>query len=257
MLGWRSLDAEIGRWRQAGRRPRLWWRDDDARAATPQLHRLIIQVARADLPLCLAVIPEGMNPTLSEAVAPYERIAVLQHGVRHADDTGAPSEFRLDEPPRDVAARLAEGWAALEGFERRRPVYVPPWNALAANVEEALRLSGHRAVSAWSGLSRPGRIDTHVDLLRWRGGPRFAGRERVLGRLTEALRMRRREGLWNEPLGLLTHHLVHDEAAWRFLEELLLSAPLQSSVDWPEANALFGLERPAATPDPIRQVLPA
>ena len=177
--------------------------------------------------------------------------------MRHTDDTGAPSEFRPDEPARDVAARLAEGWAALEGFERRLPVYVPPWNALAPNVEEALKLSGHEALSAWSSLSRPGRVDAHVDVLRWRGGPRFAGRERVLGRLTEALRMRRREGLWNEPVGLLTHHLAHDEPAWRFLEDLLLFAPLQGSVEWPRASVLFGLGAPATAPGPIRQVLSA
>jgi hypothetical protein len=32
---------------------------------------------------------------------------------------------------------------------------------------------------------------------------------------------RRRAGLWDEPLGLLSHHLDHDEDAWRFLEVFL------------------------------------
>jgi hypothetical protein len=239
VLGWRRLRSEIGRWRSAGRRPRLWWRDDDARCETPRLHRLIVQAARADVPLCLSVIPEGLDKSLCDAVAFYDRIVVLQHGVRHVDDSGAPSEFRQDEPPEQVAQRLAEGWSALDGFRRRLPVYVPPWNALTPNVEAALRLSGHRAVSAWNGPSRPGRVDAHVDLLRWRGGPRFAGRERVLARLTARLRMHRTGGLWSEPIGLLTHHLVHDEAAWRFLDELLLFGPVQDGVEWPSPDALF------------------
>ncbi len=89
---------------------------------------------------------------------------MLQHGFRHADDTGAPSEFRPDEACADVAARLAEGWSALEGFRRRLPVYVPPWNLLTPNVEQALVLSGHRAISAWGGFSQAGRVDAHVDL---------------------------------------------------------------------------------------------
>jgi hypothetical protein len=242
MLGWRRLEAEIAHWREAGHRPRLWWRDDDARTDTPQLRRLIVQVARADLPLCLGVIPDGLDRRLCVAVAPFERIVALQHGVDHVDRTGAPSEFRPDESADRVASRLREGWAALEGFGRRLPVYIPPWNAITPNVEAALGLSGHQGLSAWAGLSRPGRTDAHIDLLHWRGGPRFAGHERILVRLTEALRLRRREGRWDDPVGLLTHHLVHDEPAWRFLDELLLSAPLQECVDWPDPDVLFGLD---------------
>ena len=245
MFGWRSLRTELGRWREAGQRPRLCWRDDDARTATRRLHRLIVQAARAELPLCLAVIPDGLDPDLSVAVQPYEQIAVLQHGLRHVDDTGAPSEFRPDEPAAQVAARLTQGWSALEHFPRRLPVYVPPWNALSPNVEAALPLSGHQAVSAWGGLSRPGRVDVHLDLMRWRGGARFAGSERVLHRLAGLLRSRRRASLWEEPIGLLTHHLVHDEAAWRFLDQFLLFPPIQDCVDWPAPATLFHLETPA------------
>jgi hypothetical protein len=32
---------------------------------------------------------------------------------------------------------------------------------------------------------------------------------------------RRAKGAWDQPLGLLTHHLDHDEPAWRFLEAFL------------------------------------
>lgn len=241
MFGWRSLTAEIARWRAAGRRPRLWWRDDDAQTVTPQLHRLLLLAARADLPLCLAVIPEGLDARLCAEIAPYGRIAVLQHGVRHKDDSGLPSEFHPDEESDRVARRLAEGWSKLDGFQRRLPVYVPPWNALTPNVAIAVHLCGLQAVSGWNGLSRTRRIDAHIDLLRWKGGPRFAGRQRVLGRLTHALGLRRRRRLWGEPIGLLTHHLVHDEPAWRFLDQLLLSDALQGCVDWPSAEALFGL----------------
>jgi hypothetical protein len=249
MFGWWRLRAELARWRRAGRRPQLWWRDDDARSVTPQLRRLLVHATRADLPLCLAVIPADVDPELCAAVAPYPRIAILQHGFAHLNGAGSPpAEFSPADEPEGVAERLAEGWARLEGFRRRLPVYVPPWNTLTPNVVVALAISGHRAVSAWGGLSRPARVDAHLDLLRWRGGARFAGRQRVLGRLTALLERRRRQGLWLEPVGLLTHHLAHDEEAWRFLDELLLFPPLQACAEWPEPAALFGVPVRTAVP---------
>jgi hypothetical protein len=241
MFGWWRLGSELAHWRRAGQRPVLWWRDDDARAATAELRRLLVHATRADAPLCLAVIPEGVDPELPAVVAPYPRIAILQHGVTHLNGWGTPaSEFAPVETPEAVAERLIEGWSRLEGFRRRLPVYVPPWNVLTPNVSAALDLSGHRAVSAWNGLSRPGQVDAHLDLLRWRGGARFAGRERFLGLLTTLLEWRRRRSLWREPIGLLTHHLAHDEEAWRFLDDLLLFEPLQERADWPDPQVLFG-----------------
>jgi hypothetical protein len=61
------------------------------------------------------------------------------------------------------------------------------------------------------------RLDSHVDILRWKGQTRFRGDRRVLEALRRQLRLRRRSGAFDEPIGLLSHHLVHDEAAWRFL----------------------------------------
>ena len=193
-------------------------------------------------------------------MAPYARIVILQHGFDHLNGAGAPpSEFSPTEDPQDVAVRLVKGWALLQGFRRRLPVYVPPWNVLTPNVAAALAISGHRAVSGWNGFSGPGRIDAHLDLLRWRDGPRFAGSERILGRLTALLEQRRRQGRWDEPIGLLTHHLAHDEEAWRFLDELLLFPPLQEAAHWPDASSLFDLRavRTGATVQQRRRELTA
>ncbi len=72
----------------------------------------------------------------------------------------------------------------------------------------------------------------------------------MLGRLTGLLRSRRRHGRWGEPIGLLTHHLDHDEAAWRFLDDLLLFAPLRDAALWPEASVLFSRGARAAEAAP-------
>ena len=65
MFGWVLLAAELSRWTREGRRPQLWWRDDDARSPTPALARLIACAAPDGIPLALAVIPAGLDPALA------------------------------------------------------------------------------------------------------------------------------------------------------------------------------------------------
>jgi hypothetical protein len=241
MLARLRLRHELALWRRAGHRPRLWWRDDDARAPTERLDRLLALAARADAPIALAVIPTGLDAALCPLLNARPNVSVLQHGVTHRDggDGGRPSEFSAGFEPVELARRLAQGWERLEGFQRRLPVYVPPWNRFAPNLTAALDRGPLMALSAWGETGAPGRIDAHVDLMRWKPGPRFAGRARVLRRLRRALAQRRQERRWADPVGLLTHHLDHDERAWRFLEALLGLLPARQ-VEWADAADLFG-----------------
>jgi predicted deacetylase len=234
MFAWALLKAELRQWARAGQRPQLWWRDDDAGSLTPALERLVACAAKASAPLSLAVIPDRAEAGLALYLNPRPWISVLQHGVDHRNDclSGQQSQFADQVPAVAVSRRLAWAWARLEMFESRLPVYVPPWNAMGGNVVSALPASGLTAVSAWNGMAEPNRLDVHLDLLRWRSGPRFAGEARFLSRLRRALKLRRRAGLWREPIGLLTHHLDHDEAAWRFLDALTAFEPLRRLADW-------------------------
>jgi hypothetical protein len=244
-LGWLRLGAELARWRKARRTPLLWWRDDDAFEPSTQLRRLVGHAERAGVPLSLSVIPALLSPELCAWVNRYPSVTVLQHGIDHTDAGGAeePTQFDPRQPPHAVAQRLGHGWSALAGFHRRIPVYVPPWNALTPNVTAAAAMVGLESISAWGAPAGEGRIDAHIELMRWGGSPRFAGRGRVLNRLRRALKRRRLQQRWDEPIGLLTHHLVHDDAAWRFLAALLGFEPLKRTARWPGADVLFG--RPA------------
>ncbi len=78
---WPDLIDEFDRWAAAGRVATLWWRDDDATAATRELDAFL-GVAR-DVPVALAVIPALARPDLVAELRGEPRIRVLQHGWEH------------------------------------------------------------------------------------------------------------------------------------------------------------------------------
>ena len=83
-------------------------------------------------------------------------------------------------------------------------------------------------------------VNTHVDLIAWHAGRGFAGEQSVLGAAVRHLAAKR-EGRADaaEPTGWLSHHAVHDEAAWAFLERLFETARGSAGVRWLGADELF------------------
>jgi hypothetical protein len=78
-------------------------------------------------------------------------------------------------------------------------------------------------------------INTHVDLMDWHG-TRGCRDHTVL--VHEIVARLDRAFLSGEPVGLLTHHLVHDEAAWTFLEGLFVTSG--QAATWRSAGELIG-----------------
>jgi hypothetical protein len=232
-----SLWLEAGRWRRAGRTARLWWRDDDAAGASPQLDRLLQASQRAGVPLTLAVVPAGDMAGLGARLAGLSGVSVVQHGVDHRNrrDGAAAGEFPQDWPQGQVEAELRRGWRLIGGLPRAEPVFTPPWNDVHPRLQAALRACGYAGWSAYGELAsgdRLRRVDVHLDLLRWRGGARFRGRGRLLDALAAEMRRRRLGGRWQAPIGLLTHHLVHDAPAWVFLEAFLRWSSRRPELTW-------------------------
>src|SRR5690606_1466551 len=65
-------------------------------------------------------------------------------------------------------------------------------------------------------------VNCHLDILQWRPQRCFLGTEAALALLTAHLAAKRsREADAGEPTGILTHHQVHDDGAWDFLDALL------------------------------------
>jgi hypothetical protein len=234
-LAWSRLAEEVAR-----RKPVFWLRDDDAVALTPALGRLLSLVQKNNVPLALAVIPDLAEPDLFKRIG--ESVSVLQHGCDHRN-RAAPGEKKTEFPAHEEVPlaldrlRLAHDRLTALGGSKVLPVVAPPWNRMRRELAGALPGIGIHGFSSY-GIedSIPGvvQVNTHVDIVAWREGKRFVGEE-------EAVRLAMTYVLNDQPVGWLTHHAVHDAAAWSFLERLFaLRGPR-----WARAAELFSYTRPA------------
>ncbi len=249
MADWNDLARELDAWRDNGKTATLWWRDDDATGATPELERLLSISVETGTPVSLAVIPENANGTLRARLAEHPGAAVLQHGWSH--ENHAPPDERRQEygphRPMDVmVAELSEGWQRLASFERALPVLVAPWNRMDAALVPALPRAGLAAVSTLgprpAAEAAPGvrRTNVHADIVDWGGTRGFVGRraalDQIVGHLA-ARRARRVEG--TEPTGLMTHHLFHDEECWEFVRDVIDRTRGHPAARWLDARQAF------------------
>jgi hypothetical protein len=219
---WFLFERELAAWAQKGQVLSFWWRDDDALGTSPQLDRLLALAERHGIPLTLALIPNDNCRLLANRLRNLPAITVVQHGIDHINraeatekgSRGCASSWDAQE----IASRIVKSQAFLQ-MENAIPVFVPTWNATHPALETALRMTGMSGWSAFGGMtmtkSNLKRIDTHLEPLRWKGGARFTGEARFLRRVRRLCQERRRTGLWQEPVGLLTHHLQHDEGSYR------------------------------------------
>src|SRR6266700_724088 len=114
--GWPDLVDELDRWGSAGRVAMLWWRDDDAVAATAQLDDLLRLAG--EVPIALAVIPALARPELATALQGRPLVAVMQHGWQHANRAGhgRKSEYPEGRPAAAVVAEIGAGQARLKAL---------------------------------------------------------------------------------------------------------------------------------------------
>ncbi|MGE7416328.1 glycosyltransferase [Methylobacterium tarhaniae] len=251
------LTDALARAADRGRITALWWRDDDATAHTPAIDRLLALAARTGWPVALAVVPARAEPSLAARVADETGIDLLVHGLAHANHAPADAKKAEFGPHRPLTALRDDAAEALALAKARLgprllPVLVPPWNRVAPDLPENLPPLGYRGISA-AGLLPPvpGLVQAHaaIDPIAWRSGAKLADPAGVIARAARAVA----EG---GAVGLLTHHLVQDEATWAFCERLLDHLSAHAAKDRASrrsrAAALFA---PAASPvsqtDPI------
>jgi hypothetical protein len=243
VIDWFELERELDRWDDPLRPASMWWRDDDACRESPLLERVLALSRAHAIPLGLAVIPAAMTPGFSNTLPRLDPgVQVLQHGFAHRNHAGAgekKSEFGEHRPPEVMRDEISRGARMLRAAasERVVPVFVPPWNRIARPLLSALPDLGFQAVSTFGASTctepAPGlrRINAHVDLIDWRGDRRCKGGKRVLADLVAHLKSRRAESS-DQPTGILSHHLAHDEGCWRFLDGLFAVTAKRGNVRW-------------------------
>lgn len=241
-MNWVSFEDELARRHRSGKTVQFWWRDDDAAQPSQSLDRLLALSREHQIPLALAVVPLAATPELFRGLG--GEVSVLQHGTDHRNRAGPgrkKTEFPDGEPVAAVIRRLSAAAARLKGLAEARalPVLVPPWNRFRGDLTKELAAVGFRGLSTYGprtaemvvGLKQ---VNTHVDIVDWHAGRRFIGEERALRLALSSLESK-------EPVGWLTHHAVHDQAAWNFLERLFSLR----SVRWARAEELFSYNAPS------------
>ncbi|GJE40318.1 glycosyltransferase [Methylobacterium persicinum] len=245
------LRRALDRAAEAGRSVHLWWRDDDAVAATPALDRLL--ALAAGRPILIAAIPARTEASLNRRLAQSEGVTLAVHGLAH-ENHAPPGQKSAEFGPHRPLTDLCRDALDAHRLARERlpedlllPVFVPPWNRIAPDLAAELPRLGYGGLSAAGGAFVPGlaRADAALDVIDWRGTRSLRDPETILA----AIAAHAEEGLAGR-LGLLTHHLAHDEAVWDFIADLL---PLldHPAVRWHDPRDLFGSMMDSGMPPPI------
>ncbi len=236
---WQPLRSALDLWHDQGRIAEFWLRDDDAVEPTAALSRLCGLSQRFSAPLLLAVIPKNAGKALAQALADYPLTSPCQHGYRHRNH--APigeraQELGLHRPKAEVLAELAQGRHTLQTLfpHSLSHALVPPWNRMAEALLPELPALGFNAVSRFGPapeVATPGicAINANLDIIDWRNGRCGRSHEELIRKLGEALQ---EASAAQTPIGVLAHHLVHDETAWTFLDHLMQMVNAHPAARW-------------------------
>jgi hypothetical protein len=249
---WQALIDRLDQMQDAGQNVDFWLRDDDAIEPTAALHRLLEVTERFSVPLTLAVIPAHTDERLERCLAGRRDISIVVHGWSH--ENHAPAGEKRQElgghrPGGKVSEELRTGYTRLRALFPASfvPLLVPPWNRIDTEVVAGLGAIGFRALSVFgpeasgkaAALLRPELqiINTHVDVIDWRGTRGCRDHAQIVRDiLTRVEQVAKGEG----SVGILTHHLVHDENVWAFLSKLFEITATHPASRWRKVSDLIG-----------------
>ena len=173
---------------------------------------------------------------------------VLQHGWQHKNhqlkekgEKAAELGTRRDMD--EVLRELIMGREKLEALfgDSFIPALVPPWNRISDEIAAAAPGIGLPGLSTFTSNveKAPHRLQTHLDPIKWKAERRFIGWDSAMRRFEEIFERRMTDP--DEPIGLLSHHLVMDEMHFAFFEDVLEVTTDHPGAQWPRLRDLFGL----------------
>jgi peptidoglycan/xylan/chitin deacetylase (PgdA/CDA1 family) len=241
------LVAVLDAWAGEGRIAQFWLRDDDAVEPTPALSRLLALCERFGVPATLAVIPAHTGEPLAEFLAGRPAIDVALHGWSHHNHASPDEKKQELGSHRSLEIMLGELDRGAEHLRKLFadsfvPVLVPPWNRIDKALLPQLADIGIEALSVF-GPEKSGPVvvvNTHADIMDWHGTRRCRAAHDIVADIIKRLHETERTGA---SMGLLTHHLVHDEAAWEFLEGLFAATAGHPACRWVALSDLLPSSR--------------
>ncbi|MDF1793475.1 MAG: polysaccharide deacetylase family protein [Thalassobaculaceae bacterium] len=195
----------------------LWWRDDDLETPSPALSVCLEALSGAGITAAFAAIPSGLTAGAVETLTGTGSVLFV-HGwthTNHAPPGDKKCEFGTGRPLPTRLAEIARGRERVQALGGGRAIacFVPPWNRLGDDLLPTLGRAGISALSAFAAPTRSPppatvpRLDTHVDLIDWRGTGGAISDAEFVERLLQ------HDGV-DGPVGILSHHRVTEPGAW-------------------------------------------
>lgn len=246
MSDFSSLHEALKKAADSGVSPVFWWRDDDAVAETSSLERLLTTQRRFSLPLAIAVVPAKLETSLEPRLRQEQGLSILVHGYSHANHAAAgikKAEFGPHRSPDILVSEARSGLNLLSSVFARTilvPVFVPPWNRIDETLIPRLPEIGYAGLSTFG--NRPQspliQVNTHLDPIAWHQGGSLVAPDVLINKLSELI-LQRVRGESDEPIGILTHHLVQNDIVWGFCENLFEYLLRSEAIRFAGADCLF------------------
>lgn len=233
----------------------FWWRDDDLQRASRQLDKLLEISDRHQAPVALATIPRGVEAALAERLSGCDQVSILQHGYSHqnfAPLTERKMELGWHRSGTEIQQQIGSGLHELKSLfdEQFVAVMAPPWNRIDPRVISLLQGTGLCGLSTTKpriqtfpvkGIKQ---VNVHVNILDWKQGNCFAGESVCIEQMVAHL-YAKREGQVDphEPTGIMSHHQVHDDGCWNFLEGVFDVLKKHPNVQILDAASCFTVEK--------------
>lgn len=249
--GLQRLATEIKILSSTNRSVEIWWRDDDLETPSQQLDNLISTAHNIKLAPMLAVIPARASKQL-EGVLNKCDIKIAIHGFKHHNHEPVKNKKAEFGSVRTIETQKIDLENAIKQLEQIfgglfLKCLVPPWNRINDALPHLLPSLGISGLSTFASRKRipsiPGltQINTHIDVIDWKRTRKFIGAELMAQELAAQLK-NSRAGITDgqEPIGLLSHHLLMSAADWQEFQEVCLFLKESSNIKLTAPQNYFG-----------------